>query len=315
MDSVALDAVDLGLLHALQVDGRAPFSRIADVLDVSDRTVARRFARLRRSGIVRVTGVVDSGRTGDADWVVRIRIRPAGVEPVVRALVRRPDTAWLTTLSSGEIICVFRTDAAEPAPLAALARHRDVLEVEAHRLLRNLMSQPWHGRTAALSAEQIAALDAPVDDVSGRVRLTELDRRLLPALAIDGRTAYPRLAGTLGWSESAVRRRVDELRRAQVLRFDVEIDAAVLGYTFQCLLWVTAAPAELNSVASALATDREVAFIGATTGSHNLLVFVVCQDADALFEYVAGRVGMLAGVDRVETAAVSRVVKRGGSSV
>lgn len=47
MDSVTLDPVDLRLLHALQIDGRAAFSRIADVLGVSDRTVARRFGRLR----------------------------------------------------------------------------------------------------------------------------------------------------------------------------------------------------------------------------------------------------------------------------
>ena len=42
-----LDALDLKLLHALQIDGRAPFSRIAEVLGVSDQTVARRFRRLR----------------------------------------------------------------------------------------------------------------------------------------------------------------------------------------------------------------------------------------------------------------------------
>ncbi|MFE3445930.1 Lrp/AsnC family transcriptional regulator [Nocardia sp. NPDC059180] len=315
MNSIAFDAIDLRLLHALQVDGRAPFSRIAEVLDVSDRTVARRFARLRASGLVRVTGVVDSRRTGDAEWVVRIRVRPDGAETVTQALVRRLDAAWVTVLSSGtEIVCMFRTDAAQPAPMASLARHRDILDVEAHRLLRNLMAQPWRGRTSALSADQVAALNPLAGDRSGRVALTDLDRRLLPTLAVDGRAAYPRLAGALGWSESAVRRRLDELRRADVLRFDVEVDAAMLGYTFQCLLWLTVAPARLAAVAAELADDPEVAFIGATTGTHNLLVFTVCRDAGALFDYVAGRVGALPGIDRVDTAAVSRIAKRGGSS-
>ncbi len=314
VDSVTLDAVDLGLVHALQVDGRAPFSRIAEVLDISDRTAARRYARLRAHGAVRVTGVVDSRRTGDAEWVVRIRVRPNAAEAVTQMLVRSPDAAWVTILSSGtEIVCVFRTDPAHPA-IQSLARHRDVLDVEAHRLLRNLMTQAWRGRTSALSPDQVAALDPPSGERSGPVTLTELDRRLLPALAVDGRAPYPRLAGASGWSESAVRRRVDELRRADIVRFDVEIDAAVLGYTFQCLLWLTVSPARLTAVAGALAADPEVAFIGAITGSHNLLVFAVCRDASALFDYVAERVGGLPGIDRVDTADVSRIVKRGSSS-
>ncbi|NUR89077.1 MAG: AsnC family protein, partial [Nonomuraea sp.] len=35
MENVTLDEVDRGLLHALQVDGRASFSRIGEVLGVS----------------------------------------------------------------------------------------------------------------------------------------------------------------------------------------------------------------------------------------------------------------------------------------
>jgi hypothetical protein len=42
----ALDSLDLKLLQALQLDGRAPFKRIAEVLGVSDQTVARRLRRL-----------------------------------------------------------------------------------------------------------------------------------------------------------------------------------------------------------------------------------------------------------------------------
>lgn len=314
MDPVTIDTLDLRVLHALQVDGRAPFSRIAEVLDVSDRTVARRFARLRASGLARVAGVVDGERTGYAEWTVRLRVRPDRCEILAEALARRRDATWVTVLSSGtEIVCVFRTAAGDPAPVAELARHREVLDVEAHRLLRNLMARRWHGRTSALSADQIAALDTPVGAPAGPVALTELDRRLLPALAVDGRAAHPRLARMLGWSESAVRRRLDELRRTGVLRFDVEVDAAVLGYSFQCLLRLTVAPARLTGIAAELAGDPQVAFVGATTGSHNLLVFTVCRDAPAFFDYVAERVGALPGVAGVETAPVCRILKRAGS--
>ena len=74
MESVTLDPLDLRILHALHLDGRAPFSRIAEVLDVSDRTVARRVGRLRAAGVARITGVADGLRTGHAEWLVRLRV-------------------------------------------------------------------------------------------------------------------------------------------------------------------------------------------------------------------------------------------------
>ncbi|WP_328400360.1 Lrp/AsnC family transcriptional regulator [Nocardia sp. NBC_00403] len=108
----------------MQIDGRASFSRIAEVLGVSDRTVARRYERLRAAGKLRVTSATDSDLSGAAEWVVRMRVLPHGTDVLARALARRPDTAWVTTMSSGtEIACVFRVPDGGAVPLAALARH------------------------------------------------------------------------------------------------------------------------------------------------------------------------------------------------
>jgi DNA-binding Lrp family transcriptional regulator len=42
------------LLHALLLDGRAPFSLLADAIGTSEQTVARRYRRLHEAGAVRV---------------------------------------------------------------------------------------------------------------------------------------------------------------------------------------------------------------------------------------------------------------------
>ncbi|MGV9576556.1 Lrp/AsnC family transcriptional regulator [Streptomyces sp. NPDC003509] len=311
MDSVALDVLDLRLLHALQLDGRAPFSRIADVLGVSDRTVARRFGRLRGSGIARVAGAPNSRRTGYAEWLVRLRGLPSATAPLARALARRPDTAWVTVLSSGtEIVSIFRVADEGAAPLGALGRLPGITQVDAQRLLRPVMNRRWIGRTSALTAEQIAALRPPSEAGPTPVHLTELDRRLLPVLAADGRAAYPELARRIGWSESAIRRRLEELRRTGVLELDVEIAPGLFGFSVQCLLWLAVAPARLARVAEALAADPEAAFVGTTTGSHNLITISICQDAGALHDYLTDRVCRLDGVDRMETALITSYTKR-----
>lgn len=52
MAPTTLDLLDLKLLQARELDGRASFSRIARVLGVSDQTIARRFRRLQGTEVV-----------------------------------------------------------------------------------------------------------------------------------------------------------------------------------------------------------------------------------------------------------------------
>ncbi|MER6898042.1 AsnC family protein, partial [Amycolatopsis sp. NPDC000740] len=75
------DDLDRQLVHALQLDPRAPFSTIADALGVSDRTIARRYARLRSTGAVRVVGGVNE-TSGAVQWFLRIRCAPAAAVAV-----------------------------------------------------------------------------------------------------------------------------------------------------------------------------------------------------------------------------------------
>lgn len=310
-----LDAVDQCLLHALQVDGRVPFSRIAAALDISDRTVARRFGRLRSTGALRVSAVPHSHIAAHAQWLVRLRIRPRAAADIARALAGRHDTAWVTELSGGtEIVCLFRVPGTSPAPLAVLDRHPDVVEVTGQRLLRHLMDHRWRGRTSALTEHQLAEIRAPETAATSQIRLTDLDHRLFRALATDGRTACAHLARHVDWSESAVRRRLTELRDAGMLRFDVEVEPRLFGFSAQCLLWLSVAPARLTAVAASLAEDTETAYLGAITGNHNLLAVTICRDADALYGYLTERIGALSGIEGIETAPITAYAKRFASA-
>ncbi|MFI7673872.1 Lrp/AsnC family transcriptional regulator [Actinophytocola sp. NPDC049390] len=306
-----LDPLDQRLLHALQLDGRAPFSRIAAVLDVSDRTVARRFERLRAAGAIRVSAVPNSHVAGLAEWLVRIRVRPHATAGLARALAERADTAWVTVLSSGvEVACLFRVPDAGPAPLAELSRYPHAIVVDAQRVLRHLMDHRWRGRTVALTEDEVAALRPPHPAVPAPARLTDLDRRLFPALATDGRATYAELAKHVDWSESVVRRRLAQLRDAALLQFHVEVEPALYGFSAQCLLWLTVTPSMLTTVAARLAENTETAYLGAITGDHNLLAVVICRDTRALYTHLTERIGSLTGIERTATADITAYTKR-----
>ncbi|MDT8913866.1 Lrp/AsnC family transcriptional regulator [Amycolatopsis sp. PS_44_ISF1] len=311
--STVFDGLDLQLIHALQLDGRAPFSTIARVLGVSDQTVARRYARLRSAGRLRVTGRTDPARLGEVWWFVRVRCTPNVARTVGRALARRPDTSWVKLTSGGtEIVATVRAPTSQDSEallLEQLPRTPQVLDVSANCLLHVFFG----GRQSiveALSPAQVARLGvAPPDPAPGPVTLDEGDRKLLALLDTDGRTGFTALAAATGRPVTTLRRRLAELRASGAVYFDVDYDYRGLRLSSQTLLWLSVAPDRLLAAGRALGAHAEVPFAAATTGSTNLFASVLCPDPAALFGYLTTAVAALPGVQRTETAPVIQTLK------
>ncbi|MEU4605131.1 AsnC family transcriptional regulator [Kribbella sp. NPDC023972] len=304
--SVTLDAVDRGLVHALKVDGRVAFSTVAEVLGVSEHTVARRYRRLRTHGVLRVVGVADGLRLGRTSWIIRIRCTPDAATPIAAALARRTDTCWVHVLSGGtEISCNSQPHSRGEQLINKLPR--GVFGVTAHELLPG----PFHPRQwDYLDDAQRARLRRPDPDLlAEKVTLDPPDHRMLARLGVDGRATYADLGRTTGWSQSTVARRLDHLRRTGVLVFDVEVPPLALGYEAEARLWITAQPAALVATAEALAGHAEISFVAVTTGPTNLVAHATCRDSGDLYRYLTERVATLPGLHTLETAPVLRTVK------
>ncbi|WP_170994413.1 AsnC family transcriptional regulator [Streptomyces sp. BPSDS2] len=166
-ETVTLDALDRRLIHALQLDGRLPFSRIAAAVGVPERTVARRYHRLRSRPALRVVGLVDGGRTGMLDWIVRVRCAPEALETLAVQLARRDDTSWIAPMVGGtELTCMIRTqqpgDDGRRSFFEQLARTAGVREVDAACVLRPVAGVGgWAGRLDALDEAEQRLLRPP----------------------------------------------------------------------------------------------------------------------------------------------------------
>jgi DNA-binding Lrp family transcriptional regulator len=314
-DGVVLDDLDSRLAHALQLDGRAPFSRLATVLGVSEQTVARRFRRLRADGVVRVLGMPTPSR-GEPHWFVRVRVQPAAAEAVGAALARRPDVTWVCITSGGaEITFTTRPAGARQRDLLLLdrlPRTVQVLELHAFEVLHDWVggAYEWTAFPTALPDAQAAELTPGT--TGGPATIEPDDQPLLDALAVDGRLGWAELAARTGWSESRVARRVDALRAAGALFFDLEIDPGAFGHPVEALLWLGVAPGELEQVGEALARAPESAYTAALTGPSNLLVVVTAHDRAHLYRFITERVGSLP-VRSMETSPVLRRLKQAAS--
>ncbi|MCX4766234.1 AsnC family transcriptional regulator [Streptomyces sp. NBC_01275] len=344
----ALDRLDLQLLSALEIDGRASFSRLGAVLGVSDQTVARRYRRLCAEAGLRVVAVRDAARLGQDQWMLRLRCVPDSAAVIADALAKRPDTNWIGLASGGtEIVCMSRPRHAgdhDDLLLAKLPRTPSVVEIRAQQLLHRFYGGPngWLHKFGALDDDQIAALSPrhePGADgggsadggaaaaaagagagagggaggggaVGGPPRIEPEDEPLLAVLERDGRATYPELQRATGRSESAVKRRLAALLASGAVYIDIEYHSEALGHPVAAALWITTAPSALHAVGQALATHREVAFASATAGPSHIVVTAVVRDTAGLYAYLSGPLGRLEGVQHVETTPFLRRVKQ-----
>ncbi|MEV6348148.1 Lrp/AsnC family transcriptional regulator [Actinoplanes sp. NPDC051851] len=313
---MTLDTVDLKLLQALQLDGRVPFSRIAEALGVSDQTIARRFRRLQTSIGLRVVGMTDESRLGGESWIVRVQCTPDSADRLAETLARRPDTAYVALLSGGaETVCAMRPrtrQARNDLLLDRLQRTPRVIGFSAYCLLHRFAGSRLgrHRETSALTVreERILRPQAPAG-TTARPTLDAVDEHLLAALFDDGRASTTALGRACDQSEEQVRRRLGRLLAAGVLYFDVQHAPEALGLDLAAMLWLTVSPSALATVGRALAGHPEVEFAAAVSGRINLAAEVRCRGAEELYAYLTDRLGALDGVQSVETTLILRQVK------
>lgn len=325
-DSSVLDQLDRQIIRGLQLAPRAPFSLLADVLGVSEQTVARRYRRMHRIGILRVVGIVRPDAVGQSTWMVRVQCRPNGATSLASALARRDDVGWVTLNAGGsEVMCSVRslTEAARDDLLVQrLPRTAPVLGVAAsvvlHVFVGASVAQDWSGLGGLLTRPQERRLRAaaePIVDLTRSATIDHSDAALIAVLARDGRASYAALAAAAETSEARIKRRLSTLLRLGVIYLDVDVTTRALGLETHATLWLRVGPAHLQSAGVALSAAPEVAFAAAVSGPFNLMTSVYTSDLDALYAFVTDTVGAIPGVQSMEVSPVLRHVKQAGALV
>jgi DNA-binding Lrp family transcriptional regulator len=300
-----------------------PFRRVADVLHVSEQTIARRYQRLRNHGVVRVVGLVDIGRSAQTDWQLRLRARSDHVVPLATALAARDDVSWVSLGSGGtEVLASLSSPSAadrDDLLLRRLPGSTRVLDMAALAMLHRFAGPEGHdfrlpsklvGPAEAadlLVPRAWLAADAPA--------LRPDDGPLIAALADDGRASVAQLARASGFSEARTGQRLRLLIASGRVYIDVDIAQEAFGYRSSAHLFLTVEPRHLDTAGTTLAVHPSVAFAAATTGSTNLYVVAVMTDPALLYRFVNEELGGLDGVRQVEIIPILRWIKQAGTLV
>ncbi|TDD29339.1 AsnC family transcriptional regulator [Kribbella turkmenica] len=311
-----LDDLDRRIVAALQVDGRAPWSRIADVLGESERTVMRRGAELIARNVVRISALFGP----NAAVLVRAECAIGAVRTTATALAQRSDSVFAYALT-GTIECVaeIRVSTADlPAlVLDELPATVGLVRAQADPILRVLRSvRQW--RPPILNPAQIAALETPPHGVQqpntdDPPLLSPTDRAIVRVLAEDGRASLTTIALRAGISESTARRRLEWLQNNGHLWSRAVVEPRYLGYPVEAILWIRVLPGRLESFTARLVADPHVREAIAIAGEFDLAVNVAVPDQASLYGLVAG--SWRSQVQSVQVSVVLQAMKRSGVRV
>ncbi|MFI9387091.1 Lrp/AsnC family transcriptional regulator [Kutzneria sp. NPDC052558] len=321
-----MERLDRQIVHCLLRDGRVAFRRIAEVLDVSEQTVARRYRAMHSDGAIRVHVAPNEHALGLRRWFVRIQCRPDAAWALAETLAARSDVSWVSVTSGGsEVICVSFSDPArvDRSVLHRLPRTSQVLSFTAFTVLHMYVGSAtkWLAFDDPLTPAQATALlagraaTAPPKTPRPGTELREEDEPLLAELAADGRATVTALSRATGMPQSRVAARVDELLTTGAAHVAVDLAPVQFGFDATAYLWLTVVPGAIDETGKALSLMPETTFTAAVSGTANLLVTVTCRDLEALYLFVTSKIGALPAIRQIEVVPVLHRFKQGGTLV
>ncbi|GIT80957.1 hypothetical protein LLS1_26260 [Leifsonia sp. LS1] len=316
----SLDELDRKIIVALQHDGRASWTAIADMVGSSTATVARRGQQLVADGVVRIAIVPALGSSGQVDsFLVRLNCRPGTQLEVAAALVAHEDVRFLTLVTGQYDIMaeVVVSGGAAHYPkliqslqsIQGIKRWRSDIIMHVYKV-RHDWSRQLYAETMKLPAE-IEKTSLVDPEYCEPAHFDDADRRILAELREDGRVTFQSIGDKTGMNESSVRRRFDRLRAKGCVDILTLVPAAALGMGAETLLLVRVEPARLEAVAEALSTYPAVRYLAAILDDNSLFCELITPSVAELNDFISHTLSALDGVEGWTGAMELLYLKRG----
>lgn len=311
--------LDRRIVVALQQDGRASWTSIAEFAGASVSTVTRRGQQLLAEGVVRVGIVPTLGSEGHVEtFFVRINCTPGSQLSVAEALIGSPFVRFVTLVTGKFDVfaeVVIPGDSATYAHvltdlqgIPGVERWRSDLVVHTYKVSFDWGRQLYDSHAEATSDPQ-AYMPAP--NTCDPTHFDEADHAIVRELSDNGRASFLSIAAKLEMNESSVRRRYERMRNAGCLTTVTMVPASALGMSAETLLMLRVEPSRLASVAQTLSQHVSVRFLAAALEENSLYCEIILPSTETLHEFLTGTIAHLKGV-RGWTAAMELVfMKRG----
>jgi DNA-binding Lrp family transcriptional regulator len=300
---IILTGHDHAIFTELQLDGRLPFTALAERVGLSEAHVRRRVKWLTEADAFAVTAVAHPSLLGLScmAWI-GLEVQPSAIETVAKTLVHTSGIDYVV-ISSGRfnVMCeVACEDSGALDPIVLALRRIDGVERTETFVYLALRHQQFQW----LSARQVH--EAGNQDTKGvresSNQLDPFDIAIIRELERDGRASFRDIARELDVSERAVSGRFTQLVDDGVLKVIAVGNPLNLGFEAMTWLGITLrSGADHDDVCTRLAAIPSIDYVVVPSGRYDLMAEVVCRDRNELLVALTRDIGAIGGIAHVES--------------
>ncbi|WP_306316487.1 MULTISPECIES: Lrp/AsnC family transcriptional regulator [unclassified Streptomyces] len=281
LDRTRVDELDLALVHALQINTRAPWTLIGEALGIDPVTAARRWERLARSGAAWVDGYLALDRD-EGSVYAQVEIDTGGhlPEDVLASLAADSRMLSLKQTSGGrDLLAIVGASSFDDLARYTGERISRLPGVRGTRI-HVITAVPVEGaqwRLRSLTPAQRALLRPEYADAGGGCAVPDepirpVDRRIAHALGTDGRMPLSGLARATGASTATVRRRLRALSAGGRLSLRCTLARPLTEFPVSAVYFGSVPAENLDTAVQALRTLPGLRMCSITAGTHNLIL-------------------------------------------
>ncbi|MEV7865611.1 Lrp/AsnC family transcriptional regulator [Streptomyces sp. NPDC088124] len=315
-----LDELDRGLVHALQIHPRAPWTLIGEVLGINPVTVARRWSRLTGAGLAWVTAYPRVSNTrAVVTGVIEVDTEPGAAEDVAWALAAHPSMPNIKLTAGGrDIVATVQTVSLDELARLTTSQFQRTQGVRATRthVSTGVPTEGSQWRLRSLDSTQSARIEAALPPVHRAAPGTgavwdSLDAHLLELLSTDGRMPLRELSARTDAGISTVRRRLHSLLASR-LNLRCDLARPLSGWPLSAVYFASVPGKYLDETSRILAGVREVRSCFVAAGPHTLVIDVWLRDLSDVHAFEAHLSRQLPRLTVEDRSVVLRTVKHMG---
>lgn len=297
--AAVLDPLDRKIVAALQSDGRASWTDIANVAATSVTTVARRGQRLLDDGVVKVAVVPAVDNAGPANlYLLRLQCSPGVQTKVARELSLRQDTRLVSVVTGHwdvlAELAVRKAESLSNRLVGEILAIDGVQRCDTDIMLHTYkVSHDW-SRQLVTGEPYVYSGDEPHECHPSH--LDDVDRAIIERMREDGRASFRAIASAVGVNESTARRRFEAMHGRGCVWLLTLVPAAALGFESEIIVDVGVDPGRVDAVAKKLSSYRGVRFLSSMLGRNSVFCEIILPSRNDVFEFMTRTLGRLDGV-------------------
>jgi len=292
---------DLKLLSALEEDGRLSYAELSRKLDISIPTVMRRVKTLFKNKMFTINAVPNPYKLGYvAQAVIAMNVPFDKIGDVCNRLKNNYNINLIVTTFGrfNLLIAVYFTSWNELHDFISskLNAEGDICEIEAFFVKDTLkrfrgFSQDNNGKQA------LTKIDA-------------IDQRIMEELSRNGRYSNLYLAQQLDISVSAVSRRISNLISDEFIKVQAIVDPTKTGFDVNAFVFIQVEHNMIEDIYYKLSLYDEVISMMRFINGYDILISIVSQHHESLYELIKEMVAPIDGIVRIETLIRGEIIKR-----